>query len=148
MSPQTIVRIAQRGDIDSIVEMDPIAKQEPDRRKFIAHAVAAGHCWVAMEAEDALALIGYGVLDHSFFEHDFIPLIVVKSSARRRGVATAIMQALELQCQGGKLFTSTNTSNFAMRQLLRQLGFIRSGQIDNLDDGDPELVFVKFRSSL
>lgn len=88
------------------------------------------------------------MLDRSFFGHDFIPLIVVKRSARRRGVATAIMRTLELQCQGGKLFTSTNKSNIAMRQLLGRLGFIRSGQIENLDDGDPELVFVKLRSSL
>jgi len=147
MSPQTQVRIAQSGDIDSIVELDPIARQEQGRRIFIAHAVAAGQCWAATQAEDASALIGYGVLNHSFFEHDFIALVVVKHSARRRGVATAILRTLELQCQGGKLFTSTNTSNIAMRQLLGQLGYIRSGQIENLDDGDPELVFVKLRSS-
>ena len=148
MSFQTQVRIAQSVDIDSIVELDPIARQEPGRRTFIAQAVAAGQCWAATAAEDASALVGYGVLDRSFFGHDFIPLIVVKRSARRRGVATAIMRTLELQCQGGKLFTSTNRANIAMRQLLGRLGFIRSGQIENLDDGDPELVFVKLRSSL
>lgn len=148
MSFQTQVRIAQSVDIDSIVELDPIARQEPGRRTFIAQAVAAGQCWAATAAEDASALVGYGVLDRSFFGHDFIPLIVVKRSARRRGVATAIMRTLELQCQGGKLFTSTNRSNIAMRQLLGRLGFIRSGQIENLDDGDPELVFVKLRSPL
>lgn len=148
MSFQTQVRIAQSVDIDSIIELDPIARQEPGRRTFIAQAVAAGQCWAATAAEDASALVGYGVLDRSFFGHDFIPLIVVKRSARRRGVATAIMRTLELQCQGGKLFTSTNRSNIAMRQLLGRLGFIRSGQIENLDDGDPELVFVKLRSSL
>ena len=148
MSSHTQVRIAQSVDIDSIVELDPIARQEPGRRTFIAQAVAAGQCWAATAAEDASALVGYGVLDRSFFGHDFIPLIVVKRSARRRGVATAIMRTLELQCQGGKLFTSTNRSNIAMRQLLGRLGFIRSGQIENLDDGDPELVFVKLRSSL
>jgi hypothetical protein len=50
----------------------------------------------------ASALIGYGVLNQSFFENDFAPLIV-KVSARRHGVATAIMTALESQC-AGKLF--------------------------------------------
>ncbi|MBB1596125.1 GNAT family N-acetyltransferase [Achromobacter sp. UMC46] len=148
MPPQTNVRLAQSYDIDSIIELDPIAKQELARRTFIANAVAAGQCWAAVEAECASALIGYGVLNRSFFEHDFIPLIVVKDSARRRGVATAIMRTLELRCQGGKLFTSTNTSNIAMRHLLGQLGFIESGQIENLDDQDPELVFVKLRTSL
>jgi len=148
MPPQTNVRLAQSADIESIISLDPIAKQELSRRAFIVNAVAAGQCWAAVEADDASALIGYGVLNRSFFEHDFIPLIVVKDSARRRGVAKAIMRALELRCEGKKLFTSTNTSNIAMRHLLAHLGFIKSGQIENLDDQDPELVFVKLRPSL
>ncbi|CAB3731052.1 GNAT family N-acetyltransferase [Achromobacter kerstersii] len=145
LSP-TNVRPASREDIDSIIELDPVAKQERGRRMFITKAVAAGQCWAAVEPADASAVIGYGVLNQSFFEHDFIPLIVVKASARRRGVATAIMRTLESQCQG-KLFTSTNTSNIAMRQLLGRLGYIESGRIENLDDNDPELVFVKLRST-
>lgn len=74
MPPQTNVRLAQSADIDSIIALDPIAKQELSRRAFIVNAVAAGQCWAAVEeAEDASALIGYGVLNRSFFEHDFIP---------------------------------------------------------------------------
>jgi hypothetical protein len=30
-----------------------------------------------------------------------------------------------------------------MRRLLERAGFAQSGSIDNLDDGDPELVFVR-----
>jgi len=147
MLSQTNVRPASRQDINLIIELDSIAKQEQGRKTFITNAVAAGQCWVAAEAEDASALIGYGILNKSFFENDFIPLIVVKVSARRRGVATAILRTLESQSPG-KLFTSTNTSNIAMRQLLKRLGFVESGQIENLDDDDPELVFVKLRSSV
>jgi len=147
MLSQTNVRPASRQDINLIIELDSIAKQEQGRKTFITNAVAAGQCWVAVEAEDASALIGYGILNKSFFENDFIPLIVVKASARRRGVATAILRTLESQSPG-KLFTSTNTSNIAMRQLLKRLGFVESGQIENLDDDDPELVFVKLRSSV
>jgi len=147
MLSQTNVRPASRQDINLIIELDSIAKQEQGRKTFITNAVAAGQCWVAAEAEDASALIGYGILNKSFFENDFIPLIVVKASARRRGVATAILRTLESQSPG-KLFTSTNTSNIAMRQLLKRLGFVESGQIENLDDDDPELVFVKLRPSV
>ncbi|GLK96974.1 GNAT family N-acetyltransferase [Achromobacter insolitus] len=142
MLSETNVRPASCKDIDLIIALDPIAKREQGRRTFITNAVAARQCWVAVEAEDASALIGYGVLNRSFFENDFIPLIVVKVSARRRGVATAILRALEAQSRG-KLFTSTNTSNMAMRRLLKRVGFVESGQIENLDDNDPELVFVK-----
>ncbi len=48
---------------------------------------------------------------------------------------------------GEKLWTSTNESNVAMRNLLVRLGFIPSGQIDNLDEGDLELVFVHLPAS-
>jgi hypothetical protein len=30
-----------------------------------------------------------------------------------------------------------------MQALLARLGFIRSGTIENMDDGDPELVYVR-----
>ncbi|MCH1995328.1 GNAT family N-acetyltransferase [Achromobacter xylosoxidans] len=147
MPSQINVRPASVEDVDSIIELDPIARQEPGRKAFIANAVAAGQCRVAVQAQDASAVIGYGILNKSFFENDFIPLIVVKASARRRGVATAIMTTLASQCTG-KTFTSTNASNIAMRQLLARLGFVESGHIENLDDNDPELVFVKFPSAV
>ena len=35
----------------------------------------------------------------------------------------------------------TNRSNLPMQRLLLNAGFVASGQIDNLDDGDPEQVF-------
>ena len=66
---------------------------------------------------------------------------------RRRGLATALMRAAELECQSGKLFTSTNQSNIPMQQLCDRLGFIKSGYIENLDEGDPELIYVKLLAS-
>jgi len=46
--------------------------------------------------------------------------------------------------EADRVFTSTNESNAPMRALLGQCGYKPSGSIDNLDPGDPELVFVKF----
>ena len=42
-----------------------------------------------------------------------------------------------------KLFTSTNRSNAPMQSLLAKLGYRPSGVIENLDEGDPELVYMK-----
>jgi len=47
------------------------------------------------------------------------------------------------ECRTPKLFTSTNQSNVPMQGLLATLEFARSGLIENLDDGDPELVYFK-----
>jgi len=145
MTAQSNVRLAVSSDLDSLIELDVIARREARRREFIAQAISAGRCWVAVEPRDASMLLSYGVLHDSFFEQAFIPLIVVRDSARRRGIGSAILLALESQCGAAKLFTSTNASNEPMRRLLDNHGFIASGQIENLDEGDPELVLVKLR---
>lgn len=42
-----------------------------------------------------------------------------------------------------KVFSSTNQSNKRMQQLFHNLGFVKSGVIDNLDEGDPEIIYMK-----
>jgi hypothetical protein len=54
------------------------------------------------------------------------------------------MARLESECRTEKLFTSTNLSNLPMQSLLAKRGYKLSGVIDNLDPGDPELVYFKF----
>ena len=60
------------------------------------------------------------------------------------GVGAALLaHCIELAGEAPKLWCTTNRSNTAMQGLLGKLGFIRSGQIDNLDENDPELVFLR-----
>ncbi len=79
----------------------------------------------------------------SFLDQWFVELLVVHPDYRRRGVATALMTHCASVCPAEKLFTSTNESNTPMRRLLSKLGYAPSGYVDNLDEGDPELIFVK-----
>ena len=83
-------------------------------------------------------------MNDSFFGRAFVELLIVHPACRRRGVASALMRHLEAICPGDRLFTSTNRSNAAMQRLCDSLGFQHSGVIENLDDGDPEIVYVKF----
>ena len=62
---------------------------------------------------------------------------------RRQGIATALVQVVEDRSSSGKLFTSTNRSNTAMRKLCDRLGFQPSGVVENLDNGDRELIYFK-----
>jgi hypothetical protein len=62
---------------------------------------------------------------------------------RRNGAGAALVKHIESLCQTPKLFTSTNLSNLPMQSLLAKLGYILSGVIHNLDEGDPELVYFK-----
>jgi len=138
------IRKAVLSDIGSLVGIDLIAKKDGGRREQITRAVGSGECWMACETNDLSVPIGYGCLDRSFFGEWFIPLVVVSNALRRSGVGCQIVTYLERLSSAEKIFTSTNWSNTPMRQLLEQLGYQYSGTVENLDPGDPELIFVKF----
>jgi hypothetical protein len=55
----------------------------------------------------------------------------------------AALCTLDTIAQTPKLFTSTNLSNLPMQALLAKLGYSLCGVINELDDNDPELVYVK-----
>jgi GNAT superfamily N-acetyltransferase len=78
-----------------------------------------------------------------FYGHLFIELLIVDDRHRRRGVATALIAACAATAPTSKLFTSTNTSNLAAQELFLRAGFEACGSIDQLDEGDPEIVYCK-----
>ncbi len=69
--------------------------------------------------------------------------IVVASPHRRRGVGLRLLREAEAQCTSRKLFTSANASNEGAQALFRRAGFVRSGIIENLDPGDPEVIYFR-----
>jgi len=117
-----------------------LARVDPARRDRIDAAIARGGCWAA---ELDGRVVGYAIVSRGFFERDFIELLVVDAAHRRRGAGDCLLSAIERSVHGDRLFTSTNESNAPMRALLAKRGWLPSGRIENLDDGDPELVFVK-----
>ena len=139
------IRAASSDDVADLIATDPYAQIDAGRQAQIAEWVNAGHCFVA---ERDGRLVGYSVLNREFFDSFFIKLVAVAEAERRTGVGTAMLKHLiALLPPGEKLWTSTNQSNAPMRALLPRLGFVPSGQIDNLDGGDPELVFVRLPTS-
>ena len=82
-------------------------------------------------------------MEYSFFGNGFISMLYVQSEYRRDAVGTALMRHLESICQTAKLFTSTNLSNLPMQSLLAKLGYELSGVVHNLDEGDPELFYMR-----
>jgi len=134
------VRLALESDIDSICSFDAIAQRDKRRRNFISRSVASGNCFLAVDEQ----VIGYAVLEYTFYDNGFVSMLYVHPEHRRLGVGTRLMKHLESVCQTNKLFTSTNLSNIPMQSLLVRLGYKLSGLIHNLDEDDPELVYVKF----
>lgn len=134
------IRLAILSDLTQITKFDHIASRHEDRVALIRRGIDAGKCWLA---EDESRPIGYGLLKEGFYGFDFIELLYVAETARRRGIGRALLKRLEQECKTPKVFTSTNESNGAMQRLLERLGYRPSGVIHNLDVNDPELVFVK-----
>ena len=134
------IDIATGTDLPRVLAMDPRVQDTPGRREFLDRAAGAGECFVARDGE---RIDGFAVFDRSFFGQPFIALLHVEPSRRQRGIAAALIRHIESVCPGDRLFTSTNGSNVAMQQVCEALGFTRSGYIENLDEGDPELVYVR-----
>ena len=134
------IRPAAVNDVEALCSHDHIACRENDRREFIRHSVAAGTCFVSVVNEE---VIGYAVLNYTFYCNGWIDMLYVNSEHRRRGAGRALLQHVESLCQTPKLFTSTNMSNLSMQSLLNKSGYVLSGVIHNLDEGDPEIVYFK-----
>src|SRR3954470_10957398 len=134
------IRQGEARDAAGLIAFDHVARTDPRREQFVRRSIAAGACFVAASGG---ALVGYAVLEHGFFGNGLIAMLYTKPDARRRGVGSALVARCEAACPTPKLFTSTNLSNTPMQALLAKRGYKLTGFIDNLDEGDPELVFIK-----
>jgi len=134
-----IVERATDDDLADVIAVDA-AHHAPGRVEYLTEAVERHECYIARAGWD---VIGFATLTHSFFEQYFIELIVVHPDQRHKGTASALIQHIEKIVPAEKLFTSTNQSNTPMQTLCEKLGFVRSGWIENLDDGDPEIIYFR-----
>lgn len=134
------IRPAVENDLEALCSFDLIARRENERREFIRREVVSGNCFVAVTDEK---VIGYGVLNYTFYYVGCIDMLYIHSDYRRSGAGAALLQHLESLCQTPKLFTSTNLSNLPMQSLLAKQDYVLSGVIHNLDEGDPEIVYFK-----
>ena len=112
------IRKAKKEDVKSIVEFDHVVQYEKQRKVFIRKSILDGNCYVAViEGE----IIGYAVLEYTFFDCGYISMLYMKEGFRRKGIGTKLIGHLEKKCEKEKLFTSTNKSNAPMQKLMRKL---------------------------
>lgn len=131
---------ANINDLEAVCYLDRLIMGNENRRKVLEAAIERNECLIAREADIA---VGYATCEVSFFGYSYISLVIVHPEYRRLGVASQLMTSFENCSLTEKLFTSTNESNKAMQQVCEALGYTRSGIIENLDEGDPELIYFK-----
>jgi ribosomal protein S18 acetylase RimI-like enzyme len=134
------VRTASATDLAGIRVVDSLMRADPDRARLIQSALRTGECMVAVDGDEVL---GFGILNYTFFQQGFVPLLVVGMGSRRTGIGKALLSALERRCVKPKLYISANRSNIPAQCLFEKCGFVRSGHIENLDLADDELLFFK-----
>ena len=132
------IREATSADRHAILAFDHVTELEPERMHVIDRIVRSATCLVA-ECEGRV--VAHGSLEYTFYDNGFVSIVYVAEPERRRGIGRALLQGLAARCTTRKLFTSTNQSNEPMQKLLVSLGYVPSGVIENLDPGDPELVY-------
>jgi ribosomal protein S18 acetylase RimI-like enzyme len=133
-----IARSAPR-DVARVCAFDPMARDNEERRALLAEWTAGGLVQIGTIDDD---IVGFAVLTRHFFQQPFIDLVIVAEGQRRHGHGLALVRHCVELAPGDKIWTSTNQSNLAMQALLAKAGFVPSGRVDNLDPGDPELIFV------
>mgnify|MGYP006194989781 FL=1 len=125
-------------DADALIALDSVATTDPRRIMQIADWLAHG---VVQVAEQDGKIVGYLVIHHHFFGEAFIEMLMVAREQRSQGIGAILLRHAIRWRGGGKLFTSTNASNTGMQRLLAAAGFVGSGIVHGLDEGDPELIY-------
>jgi GNAT superfamily N-acetyltransferase len=143
------IRPAIAQDIPGLCEFETVVRHEGiafdctgvTMPGFVATAVAAGACYVAV-IDGALA--GLITLNYSFFGYGFVSLLITRERFRRKRVASELIRFVEGRCTTTRLFISTEQSNAPMQAVLATLGYQPSGVMENLgDNAEPELLYVK-----
>ncbi|WP_409299283.1 GNAT family N-acetyltransferase [Peribacillus sp. SCS-26] len=139
------VNPAEPKDFEEIATIDKEVFGSGSRRSAIKKAIEAKRCIKAVN-DDRIS--GFLVYNLDFFEQTFIHLIIVPAEERRKGYASSLLGYMAAHSPTQKIFSSTNQSNTNMQKVFKVNGFILSGIIENLDDGDPEIIFFKSTKNL
>lgn len=134
------VRMATLNDLENMVYIDSEVIGNKEREVELRESIEKNRCFVG-QIEDQIA--GFLIYHNYFFGHLFIDLVIVRPTLQRQGIAKTLMEYVENICLTNKIFSSTNESNEKMQKVFNSLNYVRSGYIDNLDDGDKEIVFFK-----
>jgi ribosomal protein S18 acetylase RimI-like enzyme len=138
------IRPAVADDLHRILRADHLAARgDRGRAEFLRHCLKLGQCQVHVVNG---AVTGFVIVKPAhFFGRDFVELLMIDPAFRRSGIGRALLRQALSAAGTSQVFTSTNTSNHPMQSLLQAEDWSFSGELDGLDEGDPELVFYKTR---
>jgi len=126
-----------KDEINAAIAIDERVINTHDRAKYITAVAERGGLTLAFSQKRA---VGFCCCDLNYlFEKPFVSLLIVDERERQLGFGRALLRSVADNHL--ELWTSTNRSNIAMRNLLQKEGWYYCGQLDGLDLGDPEMFF-------
>lgn len=134
------VRRGKPEDAASLKALDTMIPADPRRSLSIDAWLASD---VVFVADVDGRPVGYAVFNHDFFRRGNVDMLMLAADWRGQRIGDRLLEAVEQACDTPKLFCTTNVSNHRMQRLLARRGYLACGFIDELDPGDPELVYVK-----
>jgi ADP-ribose pyrophosphatase YjhB (NUDIX family)/GNAT superfamily N-acetyltransferase len=126
---------AQIKAIDTVVAINPSRPSMID--EWLTHDV------IKVAIADG-RIVGYGVFNHDFFHQSQLDMLMVAEDVRGLRIGERLLQEIERIADTPKFFVTTNQSNSPMQRLLVRNGYSECGRIEELDPGDPELVYFKW----
>ncbi len=134
------VRPARLADARALKALDTVVPRDPTRADWIDRWLRED---TVLVAEVDRRVIGYGVFNHGFFHESQVDMLMLHPDYRGQRIGEQLLLALEGKADTPRFFVTTNLTNHRMQSLLLRTGYSACGYIDQLDPGDPELVFVK-----
>lgn len=126
-------------DVSAAAQIDASVTGTHARTSYLRVISERGGLRLALDQNQ---IVGFCCIDDQyFFEKAFISLLIVDQSSRRRGIGQGLLEATA--SEKSEIWTSTNCSNAEMRGLLAKSGWKFCGEIEGLDDRDPEMFFKK-----
>jgi len=140
------IRLRKATSKDKVIVVDFDYRLDKDehikfnREEKIKKAIMDDECFIILADNRE---VGFVIFDYRFFDQGWIELIIIDEEYRGKGIGGKVFDLICEQCKTNKVFTSTNSSNTRMQRALAKADFSFAGEINGLDDGDPELFYYK-----
>jgi ribosomal protein S18 acetylase RimI-like enzyme len=135
------IRVANKAESDTCVELDRIVMGTDKRKDFLRRRIEHRRMYVAVIEG---RVVGFITFETNFVGCLYISLLLVHPDFRRRGIARKLVEMVASHSRDGRLFSSTEEDNEVSIKMHEALGFRTSGYIENLPQPQREIIYYKY----